>query len=91
MIAFGVIFESLLNKDIEDAGDKTLHFLKSIYWPIYGELKNLERLHDHFGNNTDAQEMIVQKPYLIVGYLLLMAYMVISSVLLLNLLIAMFR
>ena len=90
VVAFGVTFESLLNNDNEYIGDKALHFAKFVFWPIFGELKNLDKLHDHFSNKTD-ENVPIEKPILVFSYGLLMTYMIVASVLLLNLLIAMFR
>ncbi len=57
------------------------------YWPIYGEIRTLDdwdKCYDDVENCKNFKEVNA-------SYALLMIYMVIASVLLINLLIAMFR
>jgi hypothetical protein len=61
------------------------------YWPIYGTMKILEDFDKHHFLNCDERNDCPEESGVIFSYMLLMIYMVLSNVLLINLLIAMFR
>lgn len=64
--------------------------LNVAYWPIYGELGILELINNE-NCGEDGKPECLDESTSIVGFILLMIYMIIASVLLLNLLIAVFR
>ncbi len=83
ILAFGISIEAIMNRN--PATLKNL--LNVVYWPIYGEIRILDQL-DSCLENADSC-LNLKESYVIMG--LLMVYMAIASVVLLNLVIAMFR
>lgn len=56
------------------------------YWPVYGQIDIIQKLNECFDNN-ECENI----GSMVVAYFILMVYMIISSILLVNLLIATFR
>ena len=88
--AFGVCLEAnlTLGKTMQE---KILEVLNIAFWPLFGEIDEvLEKLNNNYCH-------VVNDPYCIgsisftATYILLMLYMVIGTILLINLLIAIFR
>lgn len=65
--------------------------LDKAYWPIFGELKVLETISNDTCKEHPNDPACLSPSNYAVSYLLLMIYMIGASVLLINLLIAMFR
>lgn len=87
MFAFGIALKTILPGDVSLIG-----ILNIVYWPIYGEIKILEKITNGScleSGNIDAP--CADKLTFYSHYFMLMVYMFIASVLLINLLIAMFR
>ena len=86
LIAFGISLQAILTHG-ESSSNILLDILDIAYWPIYGEIKVLETIQ----NDTCVGDDCLDSLSYGFSYMLVMVYMFISSVLLLNLLIAMFR
>ena len=87
LIAFGISLQAILSPHGESSSNLLLDILDIAYWPIYGEIKVLSK----FENDACVGEKCLDSLSFGFSYMLVMVYMFISSVLLLNLLIAMFR
>ena len=95
IFAFGIPLQAIINPNITAFSVETLlQILNDAYWPVYGEMKVLEKLNlnkcseDYSWRECFSDVTNISKTSSI---FLLMVYMIIASVLLLNLLIAMFR
>ncbi len=67
--------------------------LQKAYWPIHGEMKVLESINERRCNNDSSNSTgtpCFDKPRFVISHILLMLHMIVTSILLLNLLIAMF-
>jgi hypothetical protein len=85
-MAFGVSIGAILPRASQESFSiKSL--VNIVYWPIYGEIRILDRLDKCFEDPENCKNMNEANASLV----LLTIYMMIASVLLLNLLIAMFR
>ena len=93
IFAFGIPLQAIIRpNDTSFSFDSLIQIFNNAYWPIYGQINLLEDL--KFGNCSIEKSIIEcssEKASKIFSYGLLMIYMIIASVLLLNLLIAMFR
>ncbi len=90
ILAFAISIESILSPYDHFTTKVFTDFLDIAYWPIYGELDLLEGLYACL-NPTDKPCEFKSNIAVYASVILLMVYMVMVSVLLLNLLIAMFR
>ena len=94
VLAFGVSLQAILSTGKTVLGlDFFLDLLNSGYWPLYGEI---EYFLDKINNKTCLETPFTGPPCLngiqiISISIILIIYMIISSILLVNLLIAMFR
>ena len=97
VIAFGVALQAILAPAESFTPKIIIEILKISYWPIYGEISILDKVHNEecFNEKDDTSNRYDQScfdlPTHISSYILLMIYVTIASVLLLNLLIAIFR
>jgi transient receptor potential cation channel subfamily M protein 4 len=89
MSAFGVASQAILKERNESYYKIIYGIFETAYWPIYGELGMLKTLEEKFECKNSSDKCIDFPSYVTV-YLLLVVYMIIASVLLLNLLIALF-
>ena len=92
MISFGISLQAILFPKDSFSWSIFREILNIAYWPIYGEISILERIN----NETCFESGSIEPPCLddlsfFSSYTLLMIYMIFASVLLINLLIAMFR
>lgn len=89
-MAFGVSMHSIMYPKAIFSLKIVIEILNLIYWPIYGELGILKAI-----NNEECGKMgqpeCLDEMTAVVSFILLMFYMIIASVLLINLLIAVFR
>jgi hypothetical protein len=92
VLAFGVSLQAILSPRNKFSPLIFIEILNIAYWPIYGEIRILNSIN----NETCLESGSTEPPCLdhltfAASFILLMVYMVIASVLLINLLIAMFR
>jgi hypothetical protein len=87
LVAFGISLQAILSPQGASNSNVFLDILDIAYWPIYGEIKVLETIQN---DKCVGSECLDSLSYGF-SYMLVMVYMFMSSVLLLNLLIAMFR
>ena len=87
LVAFGISLQAILSPQGVSSSNIFLDILDIAYWPIYGEIKVLEMIQ----NDTCVGSECLDSLSYGFSYMLVMVYMFMSSVLLLNLLIAMFR
>lgn len=78
--------QAIINPNAEPSFKVFLSIMNIAYWAVYGDIKVLDSLNDCVSSGQ-CEELAS----MVFAYFLLMVYMVISSVLLINLLIAMFR
>jgi hypothetical protein len=90
LFAFGVASQSMLHKNNENSYKTIFGIFEKTYWPIYGEISFLHSLNPENCDQKDPKKSCLDTVTYITYYLLLMVYMIIASVLLLNLLIALF-
>ena len=89
-IAFGVCLEANLTHG-EDASTKINTVLSISFWPLFGEIEGvLENMNNQTCTGNNEITCLGSISY-ISSYVLLMFYMVIGTILLINLLIAIFR
>ena len=87
LVGFGISLQAILSTEGESSSNIFLDILEIAYWPIFGEIKVLETIQ----NDTCVGNECLDSLSYGFSYMLVMVYMFMSSVLLLNLLIAMFR
>jgi hypothetical protein len=92
VLAFGVSLQAIIFPGDTFTPKIFIEILNIAYWPIYGEISILGAIN----NETCLKSGSTKPPCLdsftyVASYMMLMLYMVIASVLLINLLIAMFR
>ena len=86
--SFGIVLQAIMSPKVSSLSTKTIiGILNSVYWPLYGEMNILESIESTNCTDDDGLCQVSKAS----SYILLMIYMIIASVLLLNLLIAMFR
>jgi hypothetical protein len=89
-LAFGICLESNLTFG-ESFGEKIRSVLKSAYWPLFGEIEDVLNKLDKL-NCTSSEENACMSSFThTTSYVLIMIYLLIGSILLINLLIAIFR
>ena len=88
-LAFGICLESNLTHG-ESFKEKANAVLNSAYWPLFGEIEDVLDKLDEKCTSTEENKCLSSFTY-VTSYVLLMIYMVIGSILLINLLIAIFR
>ncbi len=86
ILAFGFSIESMLISSDENQSS-LINLINFVYWPIYGEIRILDQLDKCFENPVNCSNL--RESYAVL--VLMIIYMVIASVMLLNLVIAMFR
>ncbi len=86
MVAFGISLQSILSPQGGSSSKIFLDILNIAYWPIFGEIKVLEMIQNDACVGNECLDSLSYG----FSYMLVMVYMFMSSVLLLNLLIAMF-
>lgn len=96
ILAFGVPTYSLLHDVQKFSWHIPRQIINLAYWEIFGELDTVDDVKSSFHPKGDIHEnlFLLVENYEIHGYVmffLLVAYTIIASVLLINLLIAMFR
>ena len=96
MGTFGLSFGVSLEASLAYGGSfstKILEVLNIAYWPIYGVIgRVLEKINNESCNNIErSQSNCIDSFTYMSSYILLMIYMVIATILLINLLIAIFR
>jgi hypothetical protein len=87
LVGFGISLQAILSPQGASSSKIFLDIIDIAYWPIYGEIKVLETIQ----NGTCVGNECLDSLSYGFSYMLIMVYMFMSSVLLLNLLIAMFR
>lgn len=91
VLAFGVAFQLLLTPINAPNAKIIFDVLSNTYWPIFGEITLLNKINNDKCDKTDPKKHCVDELSSSVSYVLLMIYMIIASVLLVDLLIAMVR
>lgn len=94
-VAFGVALQAILHPMDSFTPIVLIEILNKVYWPIYGEITILDEISNTTCFNdstwTEHNPECFDLATHISSYILLMIYMIGASVLLINLLIAMFR
>lgn len=85
MFAFGVVLQSITTKEPTFSFEYIFGIFDNGYWPIFGHLDLLETFKTCSETNTCVSKLLIYASY--IG---LMCYLIISSVVLINILIAMF-
>ena len=85
VFAFGVAVHAINFPEEEFTLKAFIKIFDIAYWPIYGEIKVLELLDECIDSDS------CETTSYIVSFLIIMFYMAISSILLINILIAIFR
>jgi hypothetical protein len=89
-IGFGICLEANLTHG-EEVSTKLSAVLSIAFWPLFGEIEGvLENMNNQTCNGTNELTCLGSISY-VSTYVLLMFYMVIGTILLINLLIAIFR
>jgi hypothetical protein len=86
VFAFGIAMQAIIDPNAEPSLMVFVSIFNISYWAVYGEISILDSLNECLSNGK-CEEI----GSMLFAYSLLMIYMIISSVLLINLLIAMFR
>ena len=89
VFASGITMQAILSPQKSFTWKFIFNVLNKAYWPLYGQLDILEEINKCLDqpNTNDCQDLAS----LIVAFFILMVYMIISTILLLNILIAIFR
>ena len=92
-LAFGIPLQAIIRPEQSSFSFETLiDIFNNAYWPIYGEMKVLEDIVlQNCSDSNSTTGCLSETISKFSSYALLMIYIIIASVLLLNLLIAMFR
>jgi hypothetical protein len=89
-LAFGICLESNLQFGVS-ISEKIRSVIKSAYWPLFGEFENvLKKFEKSDCTSTEGNESMSSFTHA-TSYVLIMIYVLIGSILLINLLIAIFR
>lgn len=93
VIAFGVAFQSLLASHKNFSFKVLIDVFNNAYWAVYGELTLLDKINSQLciGNDNDFENPCLDELSASIAFILLMIYMIVASVLLVDLLIAMVR
>lgn len=86
VFAFGIALQAIMNPNTTFSFLIIFKIFDISYWPVFGQIDVLEKIRD-CTSDDNCEELAP----MIFSYVLLMVYLVFSSVLLINLLIAMFR
>ena len=86
--AFGVTTQATMYEGNEMSLGLIKKLLNNAYWPIYGDMKILDKLEEPCEADDPTCPL---RSGVAFSYVLLMVYMVVANILLINLLIAMFR
>lgn len=90
-LAFGITLQSIISPYSDGTYKMIFDVLDKAYWPLFGDT-NLYSVLDN--GNCDAKpddNSCIDRPRYVISYFLIVIYMMISNVLLLNVLIALFK
>ena len=90
VFAFGIALQAILYPKKSFSFKIFLEIFGTSYWSIFGEISLLDELDKCLDDDVSDTSLCLNQTPIVFSFLLLMTYMIVSSVLLINLLIAMF-